>query len=757
MDIGNLGNNPDGLAVKTPTLLRSVTDRLTVSDPGWGRSRMGWRMVVSLVVSFATGYGVALGLGQSTVLGMTAGAVLALVSSLVVPDAPFGQVARSLGWLVIPNALGLIVGLWLAPHRAMGLTLVVLAVFLQFYLDRFGHYGQQFGVMLGAAYLNGLLLPITVHVYLRFIVIIAAAAVACILARGVLCRYSPAWDLRQARRSFQATCRRAAASAAGVLQGPTGSGRAARQLRRNLDRVNTAALVFDGRLSPARVEGSIAEHLHRRVFDVEHALVSLADICQALAGEDAPVASAVVAAQLTALAAGHAADPAAIRAATAGTTARVRELLEQAADELDSYQTSNRIFSGDVSLAIENHVMFTGVVALEGARPAGARPLARRAAATAPRTWLRIPRPIPTTTKAIQAAIAAAIAIPLGDWFDPQHYYWAAIGVMIIMAGSTPHDQGRKVLRRAVGTIVGAVIGVAIHDLIGHSSGWWTLLVIVVALAIGAAAISEIYPIWVAGLVVALAQVYSLEGGSLDTLLAHRLAENVLGAAIAAVVSLLVLPISTRAAIRVGLHSYLKALNAFAVNLGQYLTGLDPNVRLRSDARALDHTLFQTRQVSSHLLRSPGPGPAGERELLSRLEPRHDRLDELIDSLSTATRQIKSLARHAPEQRSHTVAVDNSINQIIATLTTSVAALDRQLDSPGNDHWTSCGPLIHQLLNQLTGEDADLAPTLSTLEELDSCLTAAATNLGLTAINNHHDHEDHKTHETHPTQPSIAP
>jgi hypothetical protein len=53
--------------------------------------------------------------------------------------------------------------------------------------------------------------------YPRFL---AAAAVAAIfLARAVLCWYRPARDLRRTQRAFRAACRRAAASAAEVLQG----------------------------------------------------------------------------------------------------------------------------------------------------------------------------------------------------------------------------------------------------------------------------------------------------------------------------------------------------------------------------------------------------------------------------------------------------------------------------------------------------------------------------------------------------------
>src|SRR5580704_14233547 len=104
-----------------------------------------------------------------------------------------------------------------------------------------------------------------------------------------------------------------------------------------------------------------------------------------------------------------------------------------------------------------------------------------------------------------------------------------------------------------------------------------------------------------------LVQVYGLttSGGNLDILLIHRLAENVLGGVIAVITMLVVLPVSTRAVIRAGLRSSLQALNAFLASLGTYLTDPDAGIRLRSDARALDHALFQTRQVSAHLVRAP--------------------------------------------------------------------------------------------------------------------------------------------------------
>ena len=197
------------------------------------------------------------------------GGLLGLLPGLIVADAPAGQLARHLAWYLPAFALALLLGIWLAPHKAAGLALIVVAAFLQAYLSRFGHDGHSFGIALFAFYLNGLLLPISLQAYPRSLAVAVAAVAAIFLARAVLCWHRPVRDLRRTQRAFRAACRRAAASAAGVLQGRD---RASWQLHRDLARVNTVALVFDGRLGGDGVDGRLAEYLHRAVFDVEDAL-----------------------------------------------------------------------------------------------------------------------------------------------------------------------------------------------------------------------------------------------------------------------------------------------------------------------------------------------------------------------------------------------------------------------------------------------------------------------------------------------------
>ena len=681
--------------------LRSAADWFSVRDPGWGRAQMGWRTLVGLVAGLAAGYFVAPALGLPALLGLVFGGLLGLLPGLSVGDAPAGELARHLGWYLPPFAIAQLLGIWLAPHKVAGLALIVVAAFLQTYLSRFGHDGHSFGIALFAFYLNGLLVPISLQVFPRALAAAATALVAVFLARAVLCWYRPVRDLRRTQRAFQAACRRAAASAAGVLQGRD---RASWRLRRDLARVNTVALVFDGRLGGDRVDARFAEYLHRGVFDVEDALVSLAGVVVALSAQPAPEARAAAAAQMSALAAGRPAEGAPLRAAAASLRAsmadeRACELLEQAADELGAYQRSIQTLTGDADLAAEDRVTFRGVVALEGGvRPAGARPLARRAAATAPRLWGLVPRPAPLTAAAIQTAIATAVVLPLSYILDPQRYYWGVIGVVIIGAGvATSHEQGRKLVKRGVGTVLGAVIGIALHHLIGSAQAdpWGTLAVIVVAMSVGAYFITVNYAAFVTCLVITLTQLYALTAPSgLDMLLAYRLGENLLGAAVGLLVALLVLPVPTGAVIRTGLHGYLQALNSFAANLGTHLADPDTDVRLRGDSRALDHALFQTGLVIGHLV----PHSA-----------RQQRADAVLDRLSEGARQVRTIVRHAPPSAS-SPGVVTTVTPLIETLTATIAALDRRIDGGGLPR------------ARLTADDADLARTLNALHDLDRCL-----------------------------------
>ena len=176
--------------------------------------------------------------------------------------------------------------------------------------------------------------------------------------------------------------------------------------------------------------------------------------------------------------------------------------------------------------------------------------------------------------------------------------------------------------------------------------------------------------------------------------------------AVGVLVALLVLPVSTRAVIRTGLHGYLQALRSFATSLGTHLADPDTDVRLRADSRALDHALFQTRLVASHLV----PHSA-----------RRQRADAVLDRLSGGARQVRTIVGHVPPSPSRPGVV-TTVTPLIETLTTTIAALDRRVDGGGLPESTGSGKHVHRLRSRLTADDADLARMLTALHDLDRCL-----------------------------------
>ena len=139
-----------------------------------------------------------------------------------------------------------------------------------------------------------------------------------------------------------------------------------------------------------------------------------------------------------------------------------------------------------------------------------------------------------------------------------------------------------------------------------------------------------------------------------------------------------------------------------------HLADPDAGVRLRADSRALDHALFQTRLVVGHLV----PRSA-----------RRQRADALLDRLSEGARQVRAVVRHVPPSPGRP-GVATTVTPLIETITTTVAAFDRQVDGSTSSgrHVHRSGRHVRGQRSRLTADDADLARALAALHDLDRCL-----------------------------------
>lgn len=647
-----------------------MLDRLIASDPGLFRAQFALRTATSLIFGLSSAYGMTQLLGIPVLSGLAVCAPLAMVSSMQVVEVSRPKFAGWMLAMLLAYAFGLGLGVLLHPFRALEVCLLPVIVFAQSYLTRFGKWGSIVAIGVFISYLSGLLMPITLPSYPLLLLVLAPTTLVVIGARLLLCPISPYRDLVWSQRAFFARVRLLAGDMARLLEDTETGDKAADRVRKQLARLHELALILDARLAmpEAAADPELAEKTHRRIFDLELTLHGLgtASIELAEARPQEHVRSALVAAAI-ALRDTPSGAPQHLRAAAAlidelsiddpklATSCAwfAREFTELADWVADPIRIG-RDQGGDE----QGEPLLPQAVLLEGPRPEGAGSLYRSVG-----TPRRRFRPHPQTRTAIQVGVAAAVATGIGVLVDEPRFYWAVLGVWILFMGTaTAHERVRKMARRIIGTIIGAVLGIGAFSLLGTDHPLGTVALIVVCLTIGTYFILSNYAIWVVGLVITLSQLYALTGVDLDATLAYRLAENAVGTGAAVLVTLLVLPISTRSMIREGIRGHLDALRTLVSN-----TSSGPGERgLRADARAVDAALYRLHSVNRTLVRSP-------------IGDNHRELGELITALEQANRHARHLVRHVDAASSPRLRAE--IDRTTASLTEGIDELLGALDS----------------------------------------------------------------------------
>jgi uncharacterized membrane protein YccC len=408
--------------------------------------------------------------------------------------------------------------------------------------------------------------------------------------------------LQRTQRSYAARARKVAALALELFDDPAHDERDVRRLQRHLVRLNEAALMIDAQLgNPAAVaEGSSGQLLHQRLFDVELALTNIARFAEAMgrlglpADQCAEVRLALrdIADSNPAGAMQHAQNLLALLPAT-GPLAEgddptrvvvphrfagsVMALSAAGAEWLALGQTEGG------KGAFEPAVMLFG-----GWLPGSAQVSAVASAERGLRRRDRV-RLAPYTRTAIQVGIAVGVSIALGDLVSGRRFYWAVIAAFITFMGvNNSGEQARKGLFRIAGTVVGIGIGSLLATAVGHRP-YWSIAVILLSLFFGFYLMRINYAFMVVGITVTVSQLYVQLGEFSNSLLGLRLAETAIGATVAILVVLVVLPLRTRRVLRVALRDHVHAVAALEHHATCRLLGLEcSESTLRADARAVD-------------------------------------------------------------------------------------------------------------------------------------------------------------------------
>ena len=595
---------------------RDARDRFVASDPGWARLRQGVRAIVAVGSTLLVEFALAQLLGEPALLGMLLGAVVAMLMSTGIRDEHRRVIALTAGAAPFAAAGGASLGVLTAEQHLLGLVTFVLVSFGAVWIRRFGPRWFTLGFLLWQGFFFALLLhpPVSSLPFLLIAIAVSGVWVGALLLTVLY--EDPQGRLLRIVTALRARARSGIAAAVGVLDEP-GDPRAIRQLRRQLIQLSEIALLLDGRLADRRAlpEGVPPARMRRWTVDFEIGMDEVAgatvDIATRLT--DVPPATVAVVRQvLTAL--GWADAGSAVSAAEQidltdeSNVPAVRRLASAA---LFLLETVRRWDSGELRSPapagtdgpadiLDEDEGFEPVVNLIGGNLPGSALLAQQTIERVDAGRWSPSRMRLTTRQAIQAGVAAGLAIVAGEAISTQRFYWAVIAAFVAFAGTaTSGETLQKGASRIVGTVLGLVGAVGLADLVnGHKGVAIAAILGCVFLAFFLQQLS--YGLMVFFITVMLGQLYTLLGTYSDELLLVRLAETVAGAAIGILVSLLVLPTHSRATLRVARQSFLGSLGDLLDACAVTLEGQVPERDLLTLTVSLDaggRQLVRTRRA----------------------------------------------------------------------------------------------------------------------------------------------------------------
>jgi hypothetical protein len=581
------------------------------------------------------------------VIAMMFGAILAMVSGFGVSMFPTARSQlTAILFLPLPLLGTLSVGLILHV-RLLSLALLVVTLTVGTYCRRFGPLGFNGGVLAFMGSFLGFFIQDYVHIgdFGWLAAEVGIGVVGTLAVHFALFYPHAGAAVRRMQRSYAARARDVASEIADLFESTVRSGknddshqRAERQLQRQLLRLNETALLIDAQLNnPAAVPaGWSAADLHQRLFDAEAGLTNAARFALAIARRGLP--ARVTSAVSHALAGICAMDLAAVLDAAAG----IGRLLEDHDEERTGLTPDDRIIVHrfatsvtDFSVAIRAFRQYpadeapdgtlngppgeefrTQVATFGGWLPgsafiAGAASQERGGTGLIERVRLA-----PYARIAIQMGIAISGAIIAGDALSGRRFYWAVIAAFItFMGANTAGEQIRKSSFRIAGTFVGVIVGSVLAHLVGDRVGL-QIPVILISLFLGLYLFRINYAFMTIGITVMVSQLYVELNEFSDSLLALRLEETAIGAGVAIVTVLLVLPLHIGRVARVAARQHLAAIadliDRCLDRLADPASGTGSDLELRAASRRLDMT-YQALVATVRPMRTPLFGSVAER------------------------------------------------------------------------------------------------------------------------------------------------
>jgi uncharacterized membrane protein YgaE (UPF0421/DUF939 family) len=691
------------------------------SDPGLLRLRMAARTTVALAVALLILFLLTRATHQSLTVALL-GVLITMIAGRAVNEPDPQRQKLTMALLPLPAALAITAAALLAPHRLAADVAFVAVVFAAVYARRFGPRGRALGMVGFMAYFVTLYLQAK-PAELPWLIGAVLVGTACSFVMTVyVLPDRPGGVLRATVRALRARMAIVIDTTAELVQAGQLDERQGRRLRLRTVGLNETALMVQSQIednvNPAAVwPGVSGEDLALWLFDAELTVerVATAGARAALADADIPAATrADLAGALSQLSrairlphpegleraarlaqrlldhpSDAAANPAVRRVAfaiiaTASAASEVRAMVEQAVTETSAAPTPNRGESD------------------EQERPTGL---------------------LPTTRQAIQVAVAASLAIVVGELVSPSHWYWAVIAAFVIFAGTnTWNETLTKGWARLSGTALGVPAGVLVAAVVSgnHTA---SLVLIFVCLFCSFYFMKVAYSLMTFFITTMLALLYGLRGQFNYGLLLLRMEETAIGAVIGVTVAILVLPTNARTSMRNDARVFLATLGEVIEASVASLFGHAPTANPTEKARQLGRDLREFRT-------STKPLAAGVGDFSGRHSIRHGRR-----MLTACDRYGRTLARNSERFEAPSARLADAITSAATRIRRSIDALMAALDggragivTPATDFLDAAETLGNEHHDHPARER--LLAIVHALRQIDRAVVSAAIDLG---------------------------
>jgi uncharacterized membrane protein YgaE (UPF0421/DUF939 family) len=754
-------------AFTEPARTRSLTiwfrqgaDRLAGADPGLTQLRTSIQAVLGIVVTIGLVYvfvrttgALQLAKGSAPapvvdatnhallIVSMLVGGILAMMAGFTVNDPSPRQQLISTLILPFPMLAAIAIGLALGPYRIPSLVFLVVLMSVSVYVRRWGPRGFAAGLVA----FNGGFLGFFLHTDLAFHDIGWLAAdlglgiVAALFVRFVLLRTDQERTLERMRRSWQSRAARLLLMSGTAVESHPARHRdhsgvdalhrdaLAERLRRQVVRLNESTLIVEAQLvltSPnsARVEA-------QQLFTAELSLTNCARFAAALSHLLTPADDdlrALAHAGLTAAQTESWPEALAVarqlRTSTAATD-RVTTLAHRLATSIEQYATARSALHQAILERRQGETMatFTPAVLLNNGFLPGSVPVSAAASTMPGRGRFERTALPPYLRSTIQIAVAATIAVVVGDAVNGFRLYWAVLAAFLaFMATTNTGEQVRKAIFRVAGTAFGIVIG----DLMVHVTGgnvWAALPIVLAVLFLGIYLIRVNYTFMVIGITMTLSLIYYQLGEFSWHLLVLRLAETAVGVGAVIVTVLVIVPLRPQRVLTAGVLLWFRALSALLdASLDRLLGGSDQS-NLRALTRGLD-AAYAALEATAQPLRHATFGRNSTQ------------LAEIRAVSAAARNYARSLADAVAALDAPNLP---SLRAAARDLRASCAAIDTRIESGEDGTYMRASAMIEHAARSLPADRETTLLALRDLTMLDAVLARLATALHMQI----HDHD----------------